>query len=128
MMFFINILMSDGVGRTIDTFIDSIQHPFFMLWAGLLFWFALIWSLDMEHRKKAGVTFWEDQKDEFVVTLIGGLMFLIWDDEILQAYYDYRDMTGHPELKPYYYLMIAPAVDRIYWALRKLRHKGNGNT
>jgi len=127
MIFFLNILTSDGVGKSIDTFINSIQHPFFMLWGGLLFWFALIWSLDMEHRKKKGITFWDDQKDEVVVALIGGLMFLIWDDEVIQAYYDWQGISGEPELKPYYYLLIAPAIDRLYWALRKLRHKGNGS-
>ena len=114
-----------NVGTQIDGIIASLAHPFFMVMFGLLFWFALIWSLDMEHRKKLGVTFWGDQKDEIVVALIGGLIFLIWDDEIIQGYYDWKDIIGEPELKPYFYLLVAPAIDRIYWALRKLKKDGS---
>ena len=121
-MFYLNILMSENVGRSIDTFINSIQHPFFMVIMGLTFWFALIWSLDMKKRKAEGITFWEDQKDEVVVAFIGALIFLIWDDEIIQGYYDWKGIKGHPELKPYYYLIIAPVIDRIYWTVKKFRH------
>ena len=113
--------MTDLLGTHIDEYIASMAHPFFMVMFGLLFWFTLIWSLDMEKRKKAGVKFWEDQKDEVIVSLIGGLIFLILDDEIIQAYYDWKGISGDAELKPYFYLLVAPAIDRMYWALRKLR-------
>ena len=109
------------VANNIDVIIASIQHPFFMVLFGLLFWFTLIWSLDMQHRKKLKISFWADQKDEVIVAIIGGLMFLIWDDEIIQAYHDYRDIEGVAELKPYYYLLVAPVIDRIYWAVQKFR-------
>ena len=75
----------------------------------------------MNHRKKLKLTFWQDQKDEVIVAIIGGLMFLIWDDEIIQAYYDWKGLEGNPELKPYYYLLVAPVIDRIYWAVQKFR-------
>ena len=113
----------DSVGHSIDSVINSIQHPFFMLLAGLIFWFAMVWSLEMDKRKKKKLTFWADQKDEVVVALIGGFMFLIWDDEILQAYYDWQGIEGEPELRPYFYLLIAPVIDRMYWAVQKLRQK-----
>ena len=112
-----------NIGTQIDKVILALSHPFFMVLFGLLFWFTLVWSLDMEKRKKLKLTFWGDQKDEVIVALIGGLMFLIWDDEIIQAYYDYRDMEGLAELKPYYYLLVAPVIDRIYWAVQKFREK-----
>jgi hypothetical protein len=118
----------ETVGGSIDVIIESMSHPFFMVIFGLVFWFALIWSLDMEKRKKKGITFWADQKDEVVVAFIGGLMFLIWDDEIIQGYYDWKGITGEPELKAYFYLIIAPAIDRVYWALRKLRKNGSEST
>ena len=122
------IFSNDSVGSTIDNIINSLAHPFFMVVFGLLFWFTLIWSLDMEKRKKLGVTFWEDQKDETVLAFIGALMFLIWDDEIIQGYYDWKGISGHPELKPYYYLIVAPVIDRIYWTVKKLRKNGHEST
>jgi hypothetical protein len=109
------------VARTIDVVIASIQHPFFMVLFGLLFWFTLIWSLEMKKRKKLNLTFWGDQKDEIAVAIIGGLMFLVFDDEILQAFYDYKEIEGSPELKPYYYLLVAPVIDRLYWVVQKFR-------
>lgn len=117
------INMQGAVGDAIDSTIVSLSHPFFMVVFGLIFWFSIIWSLEMEERKKKGVKYWADQKDEMVVTLIGALIFLIWDDEIIQAYYDYREISGDAELKSYYYLLIAPAIDRVYWVIRKFRKK-----
>lgn len=118
----LGLLISQAqVSQVLDNAILSLQHPFFMVVFGLMFWFAIIWSLDMAKRKKLGLTFWEDQKDEIVVAFIGGLMFLIWDDEIIQGYNDWQEVSGPPELKPYYYLLVAPAIDRIYWAIRKMR-------
>jgi hypothetical protein len=113
------------IGQAIDMILNSMAHPFFMVLFGILFWFAVIWSLDMEKRKKAGITFWEDQKDEVVVAFIGALIFLIWDDEIIQGYYDWKGISGEPELKPYYYLIVAPVIDRLYWAIKKIRRKDN---
>jgi hypothetical protein len=91
---------------------------------GIVFWFAIIWSLEMEKRAKLKIGFFQDQKDEIVVTMIGGLMFLVFDDEILQAYYDWKGIEGEPELKPYYYALVAPIIDRVYWIVRKLRKNG----
>ena len=120
-MMFLYAISQNQVSQVLDKAILSLQHPFFMVVFGLMFWFAIIWSLEMAHRKKEGISFWEDQKDEIVVAFIGGLMFLIWDDEIIQGYYDWQNISGEPELKPYFYLLVAPAIDRIYWAIRKMR-------
>ncbi len=111
------------IGITIDHIISALSHPFFMVVFGLTFWFAFIWSIDMEHRKKLKIGFWQDQKDEIIVCLIGGLLFLIWDDEILQAYNDWTGKHEDTEFKSYYYLIVAPAIDRLYWIIKRVRQK-----
>ncbi len=115
--------MLNNLGENIDNIIMAFSHPFFMVLFGLAFWFTLMWSMDMEHRKKLSKTFWQDQKDEVIVALMGGLLFLIWDDEILEAYNDWTGRHGDTEFKSYYYLMVAPAIDRLYWVIKKVRHK-----
>jgi len=119
------IIMQDAVGGTIDTIIDSLQHPFFMVVFGIVFWFLFLWSLKRNKLKEENINFWQDQKDEMLVTLMFGFMFLVWDDEIIQAYYDATGKTGTVEMKIYYYLLVGPAVDRLYWLYRKAT---NGNT
>ncbi len=115
------MLISQGqVGKAIDSGISALQHPFFMVVFGIAFWFTFLWSLKRNRLKKEKVSFWHDQKDEILVTLMFGFMFLVWDDEIIQAYYDATDREGHPELKIYYYLLVGPAVDRLYWMYRKV--------
>jgi len=104
---------------TVDSVITSLQHPFFMMIGGLVFWFALVWSKQMEERRAKGVSFFGDQKDEIVVAFIGGLLFIVWDDEILSLFGSVEDKQI--ELEPYYYLIIAPAIDWIYWTYKKIK-------
>ena len=115
----LNILAQEEVGEAIDTGINALQHPFFMVIFGILFWFTFLWSVKRNKFKEKKISFWADQKDEILVTLMFGFMFLVWDDEILQAYYDATDKEGSPELKIYYYLLVGPAVDRLYWLYKK---------
>jgi hypothetical protein len=111
-------MIASEIIQFIDTVIHSLQHPFFMVVGGLIFWFALVWSKGMDARKAKGVKFWADQKDEIVVAFIGGLLFLVWDDEILSLF---SEVDGDDiELEPYYYLIVAPAIDWIYWASKKI--------
>jgi hypothetical protein len=120
------IIFENNVGAIIDTGIDSLQHPFFMVVFGISFWFLFLWSIKRNKYKEKNIDFWHDQKDELYVTLMFGFMFLVWDDEIIEAYYDATDKTGTPELKVYYYLLVGPAVDRLYWLYRKVTN-GNGD-
>ena len=116
----INILSpSGGINQTIDNIIHSLQHPFFMVVFGIIAWFTFLWSLKRNRLKKENINYWSDQKDEMIVTLMFGMMFLVWDDEIIQAYYDITGREGNPELKIYYYLLVGPAVDRLYWLYMK---------
>ncbi len=77
----------------------------------------------MKKRAREKITFWQDQKDEITLTFLGGLMFLVWDDEII-AGYDMLFVSGKlesHELQPFMYLMVGPAVERIVWAYKKLK-------
>lgn len=106
--------------RFLDALLDVLDHPFNMVLLGITFWFTLKWSIN---RNKNGTeNFWADQKDEIMVTALGGLVFLVFDDEILMMYYDLFNKDGAAELKPYYYLLVAPAIERLYYLYSKM-HK-----
>jgi hypothetical protein len=114
-----SVISQGEVGKVIDSGINALQHPFFMVIFGIAFWFLFLWSIKRNKMKELKINYWNDQKDEILVTLMFGFMFLVWNDEIIQAYYDATDREGDPELKIYYYLLVGPAVDRIYWLYRK---------
>jgi len=107
----------------IDALLNSLQHPFFMTIGGMVFWFLLKWSI-LRNKKGTEYNFINDQKDEIIVTLFGCLLFLIWDDEIINAYYDVvlKQAKHEHELKPYYYLIIGFAVERLYQIYEKITH------
>jgi hypothetical protein len=122
-----SVISGGDVGDAIDTGINALQHPFFMVIFGIAFWFLFLWSIKRNKLKEQKIDYWSDQKDEILVTLMFGFMFLVWDDEIIQAYYDATDKQGHPELKIYYYLIVGPAVDRLYWLYTKATTNGSSH-
>lgn len=104
---------------TLDSVIELLQHEFFMVLAGLLFFFYLKYSW-MRNRGKANSfkEFWNDQNDEVGTSFIGGLIFLVWDDEVLRAIeitlaFFGRD-GGAIEMERAFYLLVAPFIERIY--------------
>ena len=105
--------------ETLDTAIAALQHPFFMMVGGMIFFFTLKWSF-MSNEKKNGSRFWTDQKDELIVSVVGGLMFIVWDDEMLAAYDWFMvsifNQADHEpvKLQPFFYLLVAPFIERIY--------------
>ena len=110
----------------IEAIIESLQHPFFMLVGGLVFWFTFIWSVGRDERRKKLMGFWDDQGDEVLVALVGGLVFLIWDDETLYAISYVKDVwigsTSSEEWQPqwhelptFMYLLVGPGIERLYW-------------
>lgn len=116
----------------IDYYIAQLQHPFFMTVAGVLFFFLMKYSLMVSSKKEAKVhnftEFWGDQKDEFMVTLVGAMIFLVWDDETLAMWYEFvkgyspdQVATMGLELQSGYYLLVGFAVERLYWIVQKLR-------
>lgn len=119
MIFIPTMTAKEELITSIDVAIESLQHPFFMLLYGIGFWFLFLWSIKRNKFKEQNINFWSDQKDEILVTIMFGLGFLVWDDEIIQAYFDVTGKTGDPELKIYYYLLVGVAVDRLYWLYRK---------
>jgi len=112
-------------------FIDY-DHPFFLVIGGIVAFFAIKYSLAVS-KKGTKITnfkqFRADQLDEFIVTIIISLVFVIFDDEILLLYYQFA--KGYTPLKikgmeiefaNQYYLLFGVAVDRLYWVVSKLRH------
>lgn len=97
----------------IDIFIDSLNHPFIAVLLGLVLWFLIKWSWFRDNN--INKSFFDDQKDEIAVSVIGGLIFLIFDDEIIVGYHDLmKDGSTQTELKFYYYLIVGPAIERVY--------------
>ena len=120
------------IGGFIDFVIQQLQHSFFMVLFGIAFWFGLEWSTHMAARRKKRVTFWQDQKDEIYVTILGGMIFLVWDDETLNAIdfvkqVWFGDMLSEDwippnyELRPFMYLLVGPVVERMVWAYKKFK-------
>lgn len=70
----------------IDRILALLDHPFNMVVLGGVFYFTLKWSI--LRNKSPEVKFWADQKDEILVTIIASLLFLIFDDEVIQLYYE----------------------------------------
>lgn len=103
---------SNEVKDALNQFLHALDHPFIMMVLGVAFWFTLKWSINRNKNGNKG--FWTDQKDEVIVTMFGGLLFIVFDDEIIQMYYDFTNKEGSPELKPYFYLLVGPAVERLY--------------
>jgi len=132
--------MENDVTIYIDNMISSLQHPFFMMTAGIVFWFSIIWSVQMSKRSIKKASFFQDQKDEIWVAFVGGLIFLVWDDEVLQAIEYVKDVwvrgedpeTWAPttaELQPFMYLLVAPFIDiilnpSIKWLIHKFKKNG----
>ena len=110
---------------TLNTIINSLQHPFFMLLGGLIFWFSLKWSWWTNDGNQT--SFLKDQKDELIVSVIGGLLFLVWDDEILTglSYVPViKEYLGERiELQPFMYLLVGPAIERLYVISRYFKKK-----
>ena len=104
----------------IDNVIQFLQHEFFMILGGLLFYFYFKYSVTKNKKQfKNFKEFWDDQNDEIGVSLIGGLAFLVWDDEtiaVINAAYDYIGKKPHQPitLERYYYLLIGPIIERLY--------------
>jgi hypothetical protein len=110
----------------IDTAIHFFQHEFWMLFAGLTFYFYFKYSL----AKNRGdfltfKDFWEDQNDEVGVSFTGGLIFLVWDDETLEAvtwlinFWKTEDVEL-VTMEKFYYLIVGPVIERGYTLIQAL--------
>ena len=124
-------------GHVIDKIFEGaksvLQHRFFIMLAGTYLWFVLKWSWMRNHGK---ISTWKEfrsnQKDEWVVTLSFGMASLIWDDEFINAFLFTKDwLQGnlteewtavHLELPGFMYLLIGPAIERLY-SIRKILHR-----
>ena len=113
--------------KIIDAFFT---HPFWVIMGGYFAYFLLGYSY---LRNKGKIKTWKQfiklEKDEMIVTGMFSLMFLIWDDEMINAVhfvgtYIKSDISWHEiineyepkdyELPLFLYLFIGPVVERLY--------------
>jgi hypothetical protein len=91
-----------------------------MLIGGLIFYFFLIFSIGRNRGTfKSFAHFWNDQNDEISVSLLGGLLFLIWDDESLEAITWILTLFDKAPEEPlrmerFYYLIVGIVIEWIY--------------
>ena len=95
-----------------DDIIEHLQHPFYMLIGGMLFWFTFMWSKARNKNKKT--KFWSEQKDEIIVTVIGALLFLVFTPLILEAWDWIFNIDTPTEFRSFFYLLVGPAIERLY--------------
>lgn len=98
--------------NVIDQIIEHLQHPLFMLIGGVTFWFTLLWSIN--RNKNGKKHFWKDQKDEIIVTIMGGLLFLVFTKTVLSAWDWIWQNEIETEFQTFFFLLVGPAVERIY--------------
>lgn len=120
--------MTDDEIHYIDKIIELLQHPFYMMLGGLLFYFFIKWSIMKNLNMIHEFGFWHDQKDEIGVSLIGGLLFVVWDDEAMRAYYHYKsiEFEGEPIAEDWMYFGVGVIIENIYTGasfLIKLKNK-----
>lgn len=123
-----------------QTFLQTAQeaanHPFFMVLGGIVLYFTIKWKFWFDSMGGT-VGFWQDQKDEIFVTSLFGLAFIVWDDEMLAAYYDILlffnsnvdfltfdlDKEHSSTFETHYYFLVGPAVDLLFEGLKFVKTK-----
>ena len=107
-----------------------IHEPFAMMVAGLIFWFLLGWSRGRNKGKWKKVGFWHDQKDEMAVSFVGGLIFIVWDQQVLNVIaFFLKKATLMNEstvlsMQVYYYFLVGPIIEKIYdWTYGRKQHE-----
>lgn len=113
-----------------------IHAPFTISFAGWLLWTLVQWGWTRSDYINKKETFWHEYKDEAVVSFIAMLMVLIWDTQMLHAidfaieYVSGREVDIPSSLTPEWYMVIAPASERLYtwggWINKKFKEKKNG--
>jgi hypothetical protein len=105
----------------LDIILESLNHPFIAMIFGLLFWFCAMWALYKPVRNE-NIPFLVDQKEEIALSLIGGMAFLIFDDELIEFYHWYKGDV-EAELQFFYYFLVAPVVERVLWFISMMKKK-----
>jgi len=110
----------------LDFIFQNLNHPFFMVVFSILLTFGIKWSVK-KSKFASRKEFIKDQKDEMFITLIIGLMLLIWDDELISAWIFFdayirnqEYVYEHKEFHTFYYFLVGPAGERLIWLYQKL--------
>jgi len=115
-----------------DIISEYIHEPFIMMFAGFFLYFLVIWKRGRNRGKWNGKppSFFQDQKDEMAVAFISGLMFVVWDSQILKAldfslkYLSIRNEDSEPiVMQTFYYFLVSPSVELLGRLVDKLTDK-----
>jgi len=71
------------------TALNLLDHPLIHIpatvsLAGLIMWTVVMWGWQRKRYKDGG--WWHDYKDEFAASLIGALLFVVYDSQMLHLY------------------------------------------
>ena len=95
--------------------------------AGWVLWTLIQWGWKRQDFPNGG--FWHDYKDEAYISFTAMCVVLLWDTQALSAldlaleYFLDREVDVPLELKPEFYMLIAPATERLYTWGGALNHK-----
>lgn len=118
----------------LDYFDKIAQHPFILVCGGCLVYFLIKYRV-WWRPKEEGLSFVQDQYDDFIWSLMFGMLFVIFDEEMLYAFVIIskevfnREITAiNPDqgFQDAYYLLACPAFEFILEQTKRLRNK-NGN-
>jgi hypothetical protein len=91
------------------------QHPFVLSLGGLVFWFALKYSIAKNKKRVKNFRHYlKESADEILVSSIGGLCFIVFDDEILLLINHYLNYDVPIEVHNALYLLGPLGIDRLY--------------
>lgn len=103
---------------------DFFNYPIWMLFFGLLGWFVFLWSI--ERNKGTAKNYWFDKLDEILVSIIFGLIFLLYTDSVLGAWDWVFNNPEKTEFHDFFYLLVGPIIERIYqFFITKYRKNGS---
>ena len=119
-----------------DILSQYIHEPFMMMFAGFFLYFLIVWKRGRNAGKwnSKKPSFWQDQKDDMAVAFFAGMMFVIWDSQVLAAldfilkYLGVRPEDADPLIvHTYYYFLVSPAVELIARGIDKFTSKKDGS-
>ena len=116
------------ISNWLETF-PLIHTPFVICMAGVMFWLVILWAFNRDHWIKEGKKPAHELKDEFWVMFMGVMLGVIWDTQALYLYdivaetIFNREVDTPTEILPEMYLVMGPAIERVYYVGKKINEK-----